>query len=90
MLRGLVSIVGTTTRVRDSGGIPSEKSIRGSGCGFTSNVASQFTSATASRLAHSRERAPNRASGQSCNPPACAFASKAPEKMTVNSVIEPR
>ena len=25
-----------------------------------------------------------------CNPPACAFASKAPEKTTVNSVIEPR
>ena len=27
---------------------PSEKSMRGSGCGVTSNVASQFTSATAS------------------------------------------
>ena len=90
MERGLVSIVGTTTRVRDSGGIPSEKSIRGSGSGFTSNVAIQFTSATASGLAHSRERAPNSASGQPRKPPPCAFASKAPEKMTVNSVIEPR
>ena len=44
----LVSMVGTTTRVRDSGGMPLEKSMRGSGCGVTSNVASQFTSATAS------------------------------------------
>ena len=43
-----MSIVGTTTSVRDSGGIPSEKSMRGNGCGVTSNVASQFTSATAS------------------------------------------
>ena len=78
MPRGLVSIVGTTTRVRDSGGIPSEKSIRGSGYGFTSSVASQLTSATASRLAQSRERAPNRASGQPRSPSACAFASKGP------------
>ncbi len=90
MFRGLASIAGITTRVRDSGGMPSEKSIRGSGCGATSTVESQFTSATASRLAHSRERAPNRASGPSRTPPACAFASKAPEKTTVNSVIEPR
>ena len=30
--------------MRDSGGIPFEKSIRGSGCGVASNVASQFTS----------------------------------------------
>ena len=90
MSRGIVSIVGTTTRARDSGGIPSEKSIRGSGSGFTSNVADQFTSATASRLVHSRERAPNRASDQSCNPPACAFASRTPENIAVNSMIEPR
>ncbi len=90
MLRGLASIAGTTTRVRDSGGIPSEKSIFGSGSGFTSNVANQFTSATANRLPHSRERAPNRASDQSRSPPECAFASKAPEKTTVTSVIEPR
>jgi len=33
----------TTTRVLDSSGIPSEKSMRGSGCGVTSNEASQFT-----------------------------------------------
>ncbi len=90
MPRGLVSIVGTTTRVRDSGGIPSVKSIRGSGSGFTSNVAIQFTSATASGLAHSRERTPKRASGQSRNPPACAFANKAQAKRAVNSMIEPR
>jgi hypothetical protein len=44
---GLVSIVGTTTRVLDSGGIPSEKSRRGNGLGFTSNVANQFTNAIA-------------------------------------------
>ena len=43
----LVSIVGTTTRVRNSGGIPLEKSIRGSKCGVASSVASQFTRAIA-------------------------------------------
>ena len=57
MLSALVSIVGTTTSVRDSGGIPSEKSMRGSGCGVTSRVASQFTSATASWLAPTAARA---------------------------------
>jgi len=47
----LMSMVGITTRVRDSGGIPLEKSIRGSGCGVASTVVSQLTSATASWLA---------------------------------------
>ena len=59
MFRALVSIVGTTTSVRDCGGIPSEKSIRGSGCGVTSSVASQFTIATASWLAASSETMPS-------------------------------
>ena len=44
----LMSIVGTTTSVRNSGGIPLEKSMRGNGWGFTSSVTSQFTRATAS------------------------------------------
>ena len=46
-LRALVSMVGTTTSVRASAAMPAEKSIRGSGCGVTSNVASQFTIVTA-------------------------------------------
>jgi hypothetical protein len=41
-----MSIVGITTRVREFGGIPLEKSIFGKGWGFTSNVDNQFTSAT--------------------------------------------
>jgi hypothetical protein len=44
----LLSMVGTTTRCRDAGGMPSEKSIRGKGRGVTSSVASQLTNATAS------------------------------------------
>ena len=56
MLRELVRSVGTTTRVREFGGIPSEKSIRGSGRGVASSVASQFTIATARWLAHSNDK----------------------------------
>ncbi len=48
MFWALISRVGITTRARDSGGIPPEKSIRGSGRGVTRSVATQFTSATAS------------------------------------------
>ena len=51
MWSGLESMVGTTTRVRYSGGMPSEKSMRGSARGVTSSVTTQFTRATASWLA---------------------------------------
>ena len=51
-------IVGTTTIVRQSDGMPEEKSRRGSRRGFTSRVLSQFISATASWLAPSRNSRP--------------------------------
>jgi hypothetical protein len=47
MPAALVSMVGVTTRVRMSAGMPPEKSMRGSGSGVASSVASQFTKATA-------------------------------------------
>ena len=56
------------TSARDSGGMPCEKSIRGSGCGATSKVANQFVSATANWLVDSSERMPIKASSQSDNP----------------------
>jgi len=52
----LRSIAGTTARVRDSFGIPPEKSMRGSRCGVANKVASQFTTATERWLAHSATR----------------------------------
>ena len=72
-----MSIVGTTTRVLDSSGIPAEKSRRGSGCGLTSNVASQFTRAIARWLAPKSERITDQPrAARPDNPSACAFASK--------------
>ena len=44
-------MVGTATRVRNSRGMPAEKSSFGGRIGATSNVASQLTNATASWLA---------------------------------------
>jgi hypothetical protein len=38
-------MVGITTRVHDSGGIPFEKSIRGNEWGFTSKETNQFVKA---------------------------------------------
>ena len=90
MFCALVSIVGITARARDSGGIPPEKSIRGSKCGVASKVASQFTSATARWLAHRSKGNPIRASRQSWYPLACALANKPPLKIAVSSVIMPR
>ena len=43
----LVSMVGTTTKVCDADGIPSENPSRGNGCGFTIICAIQLTSSTA-------------------------------------------
>ena len=59
MSSALVSSVGTTTSVRDCGGSPSEKSIRGNGRGVTSSVASQLTIPTASWLVASSSRIPS-------------------------------
>ena len=68
MSSALVSIVGTTTSVRDCGGSPCEKSMRGSGRGVTSNVASQFTIPTASWLVASSRRMPSVTSTRVGNP----------------------
>lgn len=59
MLPALVSIVGTTTSVRDCAGIPRKKSIRGNGRGATTKVASQFMVATASWLVASNKTIPS-------------------------------
>ncbi|MFZ3114566.1 MAG: hypothetical protein WA133_04215 [Syntrophales bacterium] len=90
MLDALPSIVGTTARVRNSEGIPSEKSRRGSGWGATSSVASQFTRATASWLTPRTERNPSRAIAHPGKAPTWSLASKPPAKSAVSSVIAPR
>ena len=43
-------MLGTATRVSALAGMPSEKSMRGNGCGGTSTVASQLTRAMPSSL----------------------------------------
>ena len=83
-------MVGTTTSVRDCAGMPAEKSIRGSGCGVTSSVASQFTSATANWLTASSERMPIDHSNQSGTPSACACANTPPLMIAAISAIAPR
>ena len=60
------------------GGIPAEKSMRGSGCGVTSSVASQFTMPTASWLVASSSRTPRPASAASPTPSARACDQAAP------------
>ena len=83
-------MVGTTTSVRDDAGIPLEKSIRGSGCGVASKLASQFTSATAKWLAPSNAGTLISANRHPATPSAAAIPRKAPESNTVNSAIPPR
>ncbi len=83
MFSALVSIVGTTTSVRDAGGNPREKSIRGSGRGVTSSVASQFTIPTASWLVASSRTMPSVASSGSPTPSLRATASRAAVRVTV-------
>jgi hypothetical protein len=85
----LVSMVGTTTRVRNPCGIPFEKSMRGSGRGVASKVASQLTRATARWLALSTASRPTRPSIQPCMPSSCALPAKNQAKTTVSSRMEP-
>ena len=56
MASAFESIVGTTTIVRCSGGMPSLKSSRGNGRGCTKRVASQLTIATPRWAAHIKKR----------------------------------
>ena len=89
-----VSMVGTTTKVRELGAMPAEKSILGSGRAVTKRVASQFTSATANWLAASSAIRPigGRAHSDSSagSPTATASATRPPATMAVIKAIEPR
>jgi hypothetical protein len=76
MCRSPASSAGTTTRVRDCGGMPAEKSIRGSGLGPASELAKRFTSATASWLKASSAVTAISRSIQPRAPPACAPSSR--------------
>jgi hypothetical protein len=58
MFLAFISIDGITTREHDSGGMPSEKSIRGRDMGLAINVAIQFTNATAKLLEASKKIIP--------------------------------
>ena len=90
MAWALVSMVGMTTSVRDSGGMPFEKSIRGSGRGATSSVANQFVSDTESWLADSSDKMPINTSSQSdIRLPIVCF-NRQPASSSVISVIKPK
>ncbi len=86
----LVSIVGTTTSVRDCDAIPREKSMRSIECGVTSNVASQFTIPTASWLAARARRIPSATSTSSATPSLRAFARSIAARPAVITAIDPR
>ena len=80
---------GTTTSVRYSGGMPAEKSIRGNVCGVTTNVTSQFTTATASWLAATIQRMPIRQSSQILAVLPWALSVRSPARASVNRTIPP-
>ncbi len=84
-----MSIVGTTTIVRHSAGMPAEKSRRGSRQGFTSNVDSQFISATASWLAHSKKITVKKISFQPCTSSASACRTNPSVASSVSKPIPP-
>ncbi len=85
-----VSIVGITTSVRDSGGKPCEKSIRGNARGVTSKVVTQFTIPKANWLVASSRRTASIASTASGTPSSRAFAKSAAVSAAVTAAIEPR
>jgi len=90
ILRGLVSRVGTTTSVRNVAGMPAEKSMRGSGWGDASRVASQLTRATANWPVASRARMAVGRSNQAATPSNQAAANRPAARPTVRSVMAPR
>ena len=90
MASALVNIVGTTTNVRDSAGMPLDKSMRGNGCGATNSVASQFVSVTANWLTETSNRMPVNATTQSASPERCACTVRPPVMSSVTSIIVPR
>ena len=90
MFCGSVSSVGTTTSVRDCAGMPAEKSMRGSGCGRTNKVASQFTRVSANWLVDSSASMPISTSNSSGTSWACASATRPALKSSVSSAIVPR
>ena len=83
-------MVGTTTSVRDSAAMPAEKSIRGSACGVTSNVASQFTSVTANWLVASRESTMTERQNFTVHSGGMAFAARPAVEAPVMTAIAPR
>ena len=86
-----MSMVGTITSVRASAAMPAEKSIRGSGCGVTISVASQFTIVTASWLVANRQ---STTTGASSLPSRfrrqCALATRPAVATPVIAAIAPR
>ena len=92
----LSSIVGTTTSVRDEGGMPSEKSMRGSVFGKVSSVASQLTMDTASWLDAISTASPagtshpaERTVVKGCEPPAEAHHTAATASKTLAATTVP-
>ncbi len=86
----LLSMVGTTTSVDDSEGIPLEKSIRGSGCGMARRVAKRLTKAMANSLTDRRQRTPTNQSKGPPMPSERVSASIPAEKIPAKSRIKPR
>ncbi len=83
-------MVGTTTNVRDSGGMPFEKSSRGNGKGFVKSVTSQFTKDIDRWLQHKISKKPNAQICQLPMPPIWAFAKSPQHKAKVNSADKPK
>jgi hypothetical protein len=85
MPAALVSMVGTTTNVWNVGGMPVEKSMRGSGLVVTSSVASQLTSATANWLLASSPSKAIASDAQSGIPKAITCDKNPPPTISVRS-----
>ncbi len=90
MFSALVSIVGTTTSVRDCEGSPREKSIRGSGRGVTSNVAIQLTMPSPSWLVASSRSTASVHSRTSEAPSPRAVTVRAAVRVPAIAAIAPR
>ena len=63
--------------------------MRGSGRGAASDVANQFTRATARWLAHSSKSSPNKTSAHPCNPSAYALIARLAAIIAVSSRMAP-
>ena len=86
----LVSIVGTTTSVRDCAGMPFEKSMRGRRSGVTSSVASQFVNVMASWLAQKSDKTAASATVPYVRAVMLSATTKPPASAAVTTPIAPR